>query len=186
MTPETRRKALRAAQKLALSLTVVGCSTASHPTAMEDAGDTVDLGTALDDAGSTPMEILDAMMLADAGADATVPSDADLWADLGSSNDAAVDGGDAVNNCVGGISAYLASADPPGSAAAREEDNACCTTIQAFVDGDGTAWGTWPDDTLRAYCCGTVFEWRSGGSCTPWGPPMPPAMPALSDDEAFV
>ena len=155
-------------------MSMVGCATSSTPMLHEDAGNNTDLGSMVDDAGSTPMEILDAMLRDDADVDAAVASDA------------SADAGDVVNGCVEGITAYLASFDTPGAATARSEDTECCTAIQASIDGDGSVWGEWSDANLRAYCCGTVFNWTSDGSCTPWGPPMPPAMPSLDGDEAFV
>jgi hypothetical protein len=164
MTPEIRRQALRAAQKLALTLTMAGCANAhTDPLIMADAGER--------DAAALDATALDAFV-ADGGADA------DLWADLGlEGRDGSVDGGPTVNACIADLSAYLASADPAVVVPARPGDTQCCTDVQAFIDGDGTTWGYWEDENLRSYCCGTVLNWESFGSCTPWGPPMPPAMP---------
>lgn len=187
MTPETRRRALLAAQKIALSITMAGCANVHDMNAGSDAGEHTDLGAAVDDAGSTPMEILDAMMHLDATlvADAGIDSDAQLWADLGTALDGgvAVDGGPAVNECRTSIYAYVATAEPGTPLPAREGDEQCCVLIQNQIDGDGSVWGEWDDAGARSYCCGDVLAWTSGGSCTPWGPPMPPAMPS---DEAFA
>jgi hypothetical protein len=134
MTPETKRRALLAATKLAL-FTNVGCS-ASHAMVEVDAASAVDAVTE---------------------GDASSPDVAD---------------------CVTELLIAAESVDPETGAAPADvvdESRECCGVVQAAVDVSET-W-TWESEPLRGFCCGAVFAWNSGGSCTPWGPPMPPAMP---------
>jgi hypothetical protein len=61
------------------------------------------------------------------------------------------------------------------------ETKACCKLLQSHYDGelaDGGigAWEWDGNPDLRSRCCATL-GWSSGGTCTPWGPPVPPAMP---------
>jgi len=54
---------------------------------------------------------------------------------------------------------------------------ACCDLLIAFhnaelAKGDSNGF-EWPE---RHTCCGGVHQWSKGGTCTPWGPPVPPSM----------
>lgn len=170
MTPETKRRALLAATKLAL-VTTIGCST-SHGTIEADTGVPPDSSSETD-----AFAAADASAQVDAfsGNDAFVEADAATRADASASE---------VEDCVASLVVAAESVDPnTGTAppAIVEESTECCEIVHASVDS-GETWGTWPGEadgngTLRAFCCFTVFEGNAGGSCTPWGPPMPPAMP---------
>lgn len=74
-------------------------------------------------------------------------------------------------------------------ALATDEEKACCDLAVATLD-------TWqspeppPFDWAHASnCCGTGLVeggWEAHPSCTPWGPPMPPAMPSGFDLEVLA
>lgn len=162
MTPEIKRRALLAATKLAL-VTTVGCST-SHATEEPDAALVADSSIEADAA---------------AFADASTESDASLAVDAAEGDLGA--SGRTAEDCVPELELAAAQVDPNTGTAPPgivDESRECCEIVHASVDV-GDTWGEWPGDpNLRPFCCGTVFEWNAGGSCTPWGPPMPPAMPA--------
>lgn len=59
---------------------------------------------------------------------------------------------------------------------ANDAEQACCRELQKPHDA------TWDwRGPRRAYCC-PALAWRSGGACTPWGPPMPPALSGSQPD----
>jgi hypothetical protein len=46
----------------------------------------------------------------------------------------------------------------------------CCTVLAKAADKAGTF--SWPE---RMQCCEAI-GWSAAATCTPWGPPVPPAM----------
>lgn len=52
------------------------------------------------------------------------------------------------------------------------ELKACCQTIADERDAAGNFGSDWAD---RTHCC-SLLEWQGSSTCTPWGPPVPPAM----------
>jgi hypothetical protein len=46
----------------------------------------------------------------------------------------------------------------------------CCTVLAQAADKAQTF--SWPE---RTECCAAI-GWNAAGTCTPWGPPVPPAM----------
>jgi hypothetical protein len=54
---------------------------------------------------------------------------------------------------------------------------ACCDLLIAAHDAEIAKGNSdsfsWPE---RTTCCGGVHQWSKGGTCTPWGPPVPPSM----------
>lgn len=167
MSPEIRRAALRAAQKVALSMALGACSV-SHQ--MIDEEMPTDLGSALADAGSRPMEILDAMSARDARV--VVP-------DAGA-NDAA--DMNAMGTCSERLLAYVSAADPGTWSPPRESDRDCCTEFLPQYIEQRDLWNV-DDPAWQAanYCCGLFSfpqqeEIDALAFCSPWGPPMPPAM----------
>jgi hypothetical protein len=177
MLSATHRAALRAAAKLACFSTALGCGglvDSSKVSTGGGGGDQTPTGTASNDDGS-------------GRADATV----------GDAIDAAAPALDAMalTTCrqdplqLACCEAELFAEWPDGSTWTWKADasvpagtRACCTVLQNYYDGqraDGNPaaydWGS--DRNLRGPCCGGVLGWQSGGTCTPWGPPVPPAMP---------
>lgn len=153
-----RRRALLAAAKVALSLTVLGCSSsAEDPTASED--DTA--AEALHrhkDAGCHHHQ---------AACDTTVTADAGVSAD-------------GLACCRTLVTSEMADAgfgmsQLPASAKKDPDITACCKAISASGWGSGGAAMS-AYETARA-CCELTGDW-SNPACTPWGPPMPPAMKA--------
>lgn len=73
---------------------------------------------------------------------------------------------------------------------ATDEDKACCDLAATVMDawfGSGAAEPPF-DYALTSACCGTGLVeggWEKHPSCTPWGPPMPPAMPRGLDLALF-
>lgn len=70
---------------------------------------------------------------------------------------------------------------------ATDEEKACCElavgTMDAWAGQDATPF----DYGIVSGCCGAELvedPWNAHPSCTPWGPPMPPAMPHPFDLEA--
>jgi len=72
---------------------------------------------------------------------------------------------------------------------ATDEEQACCDFAVTTMD-------TWPNAGLPPFdyvhvsgCCSTGLVeggWEAHPSCTPWGPPMPPAMPFGFDLEVLA
>lgn len=161
MNTETKQRALLAAAKVAL-VTTVGCSASHAPASVADA---------------------------EPGNDAALARDMSVLADAAIFEDSAVDTSDAseseVAACVSSLSATVAglvgsdgNIQRPVADEVVAESRPCCEVVQADIDGAGSwDWPAADAGDLRSFCCGDVFQWGSGGSCTPWGPPMPPAMP---------
>lgn len=65
-------------------------------------------------------------------------------------------------------------ADPAdGKTTASASVKECCQTLAEAIEP--TEIGNWKE---RTYCC-RQLEWRGSVACTPWGPPVPPAMPRV-------
>jgi hypothetical protein len=63
---------------------------------------------------------------------------------------------------------------------ATDEEKACCDLAVATMDAWASAEQPPFDYSLPSNCCSTGLVeggWDAHPSCTPWGPPMPPAMP---------
>jgi hypothetical protein len=97
--------------------------------------------------------------------------------------------------CVAQVSAFGSAdagvpiGDLPDSGSSGEQVTACCAAIVARLDyEERTGAGSAPDASawlidenaaaaVHWACCADVGE-PEGPTCTPWGPPTPPAMPA--------
>ena len=77
--------------------------------------------------------------------------------------------------------------EPPGTEGGdlHPELAECCDEIVRAYDGVHEYGLTFQQ--ARACCYVLPAPWYShgGAACTPWGPPMPPAMPGADDDEAI-
>jgi len=150
MDARTRREALRAAAKVALSLAAAGTLAC----------------------GSTATD-----------ADETTASEIRRRAEAGVSNDGG-DGGLSLAQCMEKLDAqkeqFGPDADspiPPVKYERTDEVLACCDTFLA-------RHSTIPNAREHRWnCCATINDsvedfFQGPTACTPWGPPMPPSMPA--------
>ncbi|MFO0626965.1 MAG: hypothetical protein U0325_15240, partial [Polyangiales bacterium] len=51
---------------------------------------------------------------------------------------------------------------------------ACCAVLAAWFDRPEQRNAAWPASSARDVCC-SALGWRGSLTCTPWGPPVPPA-----------
>jgi len=158
MNAETRKLALRQAAKLVLGTAFVGCGVAIAAEATPDAAP---------DVKST-------------GHDAAVPKDAGLACNLAPEGDAGIS-----ESSVACCFALTEAATPdaggfgfdPAPWAANPSLSGCCNALyekghQSLV---GFAYGREPH--WRYDTCGICAQLVGDPSaCTPWGPPVPPAM----------
>jgi hypothetical protein len=187
MLPETHRAALRAAAKIAFFSTVLGC------------GGSVDTGTNTSPAvgGKTPPQASspsdDGPQQTDASvADSSASPDSAITPDAPPLLDAGVVPG--IYTC----REIVESAPWPdggiswgGDAGVSAGTIACCQRLADFYDsqyssGDGglSAWGWGTDKDFKADCCAAIgYE---STTCTPWGPPVPPAMPKKAARQLLV
>ena len=195
------RAALRATARVALGVTAVGCggSVAAGPDARIDSGvgSLPDAATAMGEA--TPAD--DAAVASDVS-EASVPVDAlaceappasellpeGLHVDAGAAIDRAT-----FDCCVAKIAAFgppdaaVSIAELPDAGPADPVVTSCCAAIIARLDyeertnvagPDASPW--WGDQNASGqvhWACCEALNYPEGPSCTPWGPPTPPAMP---------
>ncbi|MBK8255296.1 MAG: hypothetical protein IPK82_21885 [Polyangiaceae bacterium] len=75
-------------------------------------------------------------------------------------------------------------------ALATADQKGCCEMAVGTMDnwmGDGTTEPPFTFESVNA-CCGTglvVNDFSVHPACTPWGPPMPPAMAPMFNDETW-
>ena len=151
MTPEIHRAALRAAAKLAFSAVVVGCGGATADT-------TTDPNAAPADTAADDLSVARRTTVA--------------------SYCAKHHAGETEKQC---CEDEVASASFPKDPHPSDKPDtrvdvltrACCTVLAK--DADKAQTFSWPE---RTQCCEAI-GWAAAGTCTPWGPPVPPAMPAL-------
>ena len=147
MRPDIRRAALQATARIALSVTVAGCQSA---TVSNTHGTPTDVGPDVAQASDIPAS--------------TTP-------DVAPSCDPGV----TTNVSVGCCTAQLDASIGDGGTVTRPDDLACCQYLAVqndtlFADGGGSF--TIP---YRSQCC-AALHWMGSITCTPWGPPVPPAM----------
>ena len=201
MQASTRLLALRAAAKVALSASILGCGGAT----IADEHASPKARSPELEAGALPDALADA--LADAPA-STIHHSAQAEASTGRDVLASVDAradvsmqADAVANavCPGATedpnatvsegtfaccATYLdgqTSGGFPQLDASAPPSKACCAAVIAYVDhvdGGNEAVTSMP---LFYWCRCNVLAPGPQSFCTPWGPPVPPAMIALAD-----
>ena len=149
MQPSIRKAALRAAAKLAFSVTLVGC--AAHDPSAE---------TTTDETDTANQQLRRHHPVRHAGICGTT--------DGGTPNTYAK------QCCEDVVHASFTKTGVPrtSGAPASADTKACCSALAAFHDLDPNTMFSWPE---RAECCETL-GWSGAASCTPWGPPVPPAM----------
>jgi hypothetical protein len=69
-------------------------------------------------------------------------------------------------DCQAHVQSVFVAKTTPQSELTKE----CCQKVAESIGFEGTS--TWKE---RSQCC-SVLDWNSSIACTPWGPPMPPAM----------
>jgi len=156
MKPETRTRALRAAAKLA-AVSVASCST---PPPAPPATATVDV---------PPVET------AEPASPVAEPVSPDTKDDAETKIDSPQAGeSKSVAACRAKVGKLVESAKAGKlDEGSQAEFEACCQTLAEFHSmpaGDQSAF------EARNTCC-NALQWQGSIACTPWGPPMPPAMP---------
>jgi hypothetical protein len=172
------RAALRAAAKVAITTSVVSCggNVAAITAPRNDAG-----GSDVPDAARS----VDPVSLADTRSSCNPPAAASLLpealhADAGVSEEVFA-------CCASELGTLLDAAAPPNveaeAAAGDPEAVNCCAAVVFRLDTDYRSIGanTLTGDealvgSVRWTCC-AFADHPEGPTCTPWGPPMPPAMP---------
>jgi hypothetical protein len=178
------RAALRAAAKVALAGLVGGCGAHSElpggGAATPEPG-----GRPAADASADGRETSADAQGADAREAATDAADA---AALACAAQAGGDEEGVFTCCLETVGRYFPdggfAGELPAAAAADPEAVACCPEIvghveDAFVDGGADPSAVWSranDRGVLASCCNALDN-PMGPACTPWGPPVPPAMP---------
>jgi len=176
MTRLTHRLALRAAAKVAFSVSMIGCGGSIQESSVaEDSGA---------HAGEASVTDATAQPLQDG---ATATFDAALFADAALACQAPLLGVDASVSedvftcCLGVVAPYVSGPSPDASAAAADPAVvACCNAIVLHVDQVTADYGKAASDF--GICCPLVGD-PLGPACTPWGPPVPPSMPDEMPDE---
>ncbi len=155
MSPEVHRAALRAAAKLALSAAFVGCGSPDTSSGNDgpSASDYPSSTESNSDAVRAKKKKKDAGAASECGAQAM--TEASCRAEVAKATfpkTASPDG--------------LGKPDKRVDATTRE----CCDLIAKAIDkGADDKWKE------RDACCSAI-GWRGSATCTPWGPPVPPAM----------
>jgi hypothetical protein len=155
MQRDVHLAALKAATKVAFSMTLVGCAAAPP-------------GVAVDEAASTAR--------APSGGCASEPdTDAAAGTDAGAASDAAPSN----ESCDAIVAAaFPTPSDYPGTKQpVSDEVAACCDQLLSTDQGIGGHAGEHRWDC----CANTAHPENVGMACTPWGPPVPPAMRVLRE-----
>lgn len=151
MRAETFQRALRATARVACAAALLGCI-AEAPETSDDETDAA----------------LEADQFAEADAqwapeaDAAVEPDATLVAEADASPDTARE------DCEEQLAETFSDPEP----APDDTDVACCDLLVEHADLN--------TEPLAQFQCCELLEWPATAACTPWGPPCPPAMQAVS------
>ena len=193
MNASTRRFALRAAAKVALSASFAACGgmvgepgtenpepatthgTIDAATTAEDgAGRSPDTGSARKDARAQAGDAV-------AEAEVTFPEAGTVGCTGANQNVNAASSSAVFSCCASYLPTQLSDAAfgfNPSSVAVR----ACCGTVVGHLD-QGSDSSTFEANYARVSsvleaCCEDLSPVPEGRACTPWGPPVPPEMPA--------
>jgi hypothetical protein len=160
MNTTTRAYALRAAAKAALTFSLTACGGVTEP---PDPSDKKAERTIAGDAAA-------------AQADASPRVDARAAVDLGPCPglvaDAAVS-----NDSFGCCLTFLEDGADAGVATTRGGE-ACCGAVVSYVDHATVPGAYGAAEPVLSACCSSLHPLPVGEACTPWGPPVPPAMPS--------
>jgi hypothetical protein len=154
MHPSARDFALRAAAKVAMSMSAIGCggmveAARPDPVPEEDTSPRADVAST-----DVAVDVAPEIVVATSCSDTTGRS---------------------------GFACCIAEVESAIAADAGVKGDACCPAIVDFLESEnGTP--SWGDDYGEAsknsalqFCCSELKAWTKS-SCTPWGPPAPPAM----------
>lgn len=178
MNDQTRRAALRATAKIALSLTVVGCTTSvlddsNSAEAPAEEAPTIVVATPNDDApADEPPRVIP-----------RAPERNDIVEPLACGapepGDEVVIDDEQLGCCLDMLEPLVVSTsgntwEQWQQEAADPAVYGCCMVAIAHVDADWSKSETVGSDAMMS-CCGLgIIGW----ACTPWGPPMPPMFDA--------
>jgi hypothetical protein len=183
MNTLTRRLALRAAAKAALSVTFLGCGGATLAEPIGDAGS--DSSATFADASPAKHGDSSAVVRLDSGTTATEASTALACEASALQADAAVPN-DTFQCCTTLIGSSLGDSSIPvslpGPSASDPDTLACCRAIISRIDHDPEPeFETDYESATREIlpCCNALTPHEFGRACTPWGPSVPPEMPLL-------
>lgn len=174
MRIETRRAALRAAGKVALVSSAIACGATTNvdgPVA-ESNGVT----TTPDDPRAPFEENEPTAVAPDSGRESSA-RDAKAAAD--SSATGCESGEQSFECCQTRLHADHPDAAGLDAVDASASTRACCEVLAAHydtlvADGGSEGWDWENDQEVKSMCCSAIHF--QGQTCTPWGPPMPPAM----------
>lgn len=151
MHPSARDFALRAAAKVAMSMSAIGCGgmvEAVHPDPVPEED------TNPRDAAEAAVDVAPEVIAVTSCSDTTGRS---------------------------GFSCCIAEIESAVSAEAGVKGDACCPAIVDFLESErdtpsyGDDYGEASKNSALQYCCSELKAWTKS-SCTPWGPPAPPGM----------
>jgi hypothetical protein len=159
MSPEVHRAALRAAAKLALSAAFIGCGAA-------ETGELAEAQAGPDDSASSDETASDELRAKKKKAKKSACVQTYCRAEHPTRSE---------EQC---CKAEVAAASFPTTPASTPGPDTrvdaltrgCCAVLAQAADKAGT-WD-WPE---RGECC-AALGWQGSATCTPWGPPVPPAM----------
>jgi hypothetical protein len=165
----TRRRALRHAAKVAFGSVMIGCGGTQQVSGSDAEADvkTNDVELDAQDAANLEDAPTDSMMMGDGALACTGP--------------VSVDAGDVTEQtfqcCLGVIEGVTGDSGFPAADASTvtgdpSVDN-CCNAVIARVDTNTSDYSA--ADAVLPSCC-NALGYPVGPACTPWGPPMPPAM----------
>jgi hypothetical protein len=162
MSPEVHRAALRAAAKLALSAAFIGCGSAETAQGIDDLTTAED---SADDEGSTSDELRKKKRKKKATCVASYCSQ-----NHPKSTEEACCKAEVAQASFPKTASETPGPDQRVDAVTR----GCCDVLAKAADKSGD-WG-FPE---RAQCC-PALGWTGSATCTPWGPPVPPAMRSVA------
>lgn len=150
MRSSTRHAALRATARLALPFSLAGC------------GATVTVER-------PPVDASAPSVAADAAVAATTVTP-DVPAPRCDEDDPGREAAAEAACCEGVVDAALRADAGVSSPRAM----ACCATLAAWYDRPEQRGAGWSTSDARFVCC-SALHWKGSLTCTPWGPPVPPA-----------
>ena len=184
MDPSTRRRALRQAAKIAMGAAFVGCASNVGPQGQPDVASDMAPGP-VDGSQQTldAMDTIDAIEVASIDSTSVDTStDAALACNLTQSGDGGLTQG-ALSCCFALTDLATPEAGTPQSLAMSWASDpslsGCCNGIYVTSGGNmaGYAYGGNPPPWQVEPCMTCAIVVGVPSACTPWGPPVPPAMP---------
>jgi hypothetical protein len=180
---EIQRRALRAAAKVALTMSTATVFGACG--GMTDAGPSASGPDAAGDSATSAADVAVADTATSVDTSKPVPDAVVDATACGVTPDAATT--DQLDCCAAKVKATFSDTEPEPVDAGPAPDPglvACCGELVKAYDGSTHDYGL-TFAQARACCYVLPGQWyeHGGVACTPWGPPMPPAMTGDFDDE---